>query len=296
LSALPQIGPRRKAQPHEFVPARQLKDGPLDAYAESLRTLRGALDLCLRGEANRVIMVTSSVPSEGKTSIVVALATSIACAGQSVVVVELDLRRPAIGKQLGISSKPGILEFMAADSRDLKDYITYLDDLKISLMVANGSINDSPTVLACPKLAQALDALASRFDYVILDTPPLGPIIDSRLIANISTGIIFVVKWGDTPHEVASQNLRQLVGTKARVLGVALNAMDLKQQKLYSRYGDGYYHSRYAAFYRSHQRSAASRNLQGDGASDDGVQPGVTGPQLRCSDSKDRHGAGEATA
>ena len=176
---------------------------------------------------------------------------------------------------------------MAADSRDLKDYITYLDDLKISFMVANGSINNSPTVLACPKLAQALDALASRFDYVILDTPPLGPMIDSRLIANISTGIIFVVKWGDTPQEVVSQNLRHLVGTKARILGIALNAMDLKRQKLYSRYGGGYYHSRYAAYYGLHQRSAASHTLQGDGASDGGVQPGVTGPQLRPSVSID---------
>ena len=95
LSTLPQIGSQRKAQRHDLVLAGRLKEEPFGTYAESLRTLRGALDLSLGGEANRVIMVTSSVPSEGKTSIVVALATSIACAGQSVVVVELDLRRPS---------------------------------------------------------------------------------------------------------------------------------------------------------------------------------------------------------
>lgn len=206
---------------------------------------------------------------------------------EQIALLAVDVRNAEMAVEQFKTGTPGILEFMDADNQDLKDYMTYRDDLKISLMVANRSLNDPPPVLACPKLAQALDVLASRFDYVILDTPPLTPVIDSRLIANISTGIIFVVKWGDTPHEVVSQNLRHLVGTKARVLGVALNAMDLKRQKLYSRYGGGYYHSRYAVYYGSRQRSSVSRKWQDDTASDDGVESGVTGPQLRCSVSKD---------
>ncbi|MGH6839985.1 MAG: GumC family protein, partial [Methylocella sp.] len=196
LAALPQIGSQRKTERHILVSARLLKEDPCGAYAESLRTLRGALELSLGG-VNRVVMVTSSVPSEGKSSIVLALATSLACAGRSVVVVELDLRKPGISEQLGMGGKPGVLEFMAGNDQDPQNYITYLSDRKVSLMVANGPVNDPPTILGSPKLARAVEALASRFDYVLLDTPPLAPVIDSRLIANMAAGLIFVVKWGD---------------------------------------------------------------------------------------------------
>ncbi|MDQ6702369.1 MAG: CpsD/CapB family tyrosine-protein kinase [Pseudomonadota bacterium] len=150
------------------------------------------MKMSLGGQSKRVIAVTSSLPSEGKSDIVLSLAAT----GKSVVVVELDLRKPSIGRRLGISNQPGILEFMAADSHDRENHQTYLQDLNIFLMVANTAIESPPTILASPKLAQAIDTLASRFDYVILDTPPLGPIIDTQLIANISGGLILVVKWG----------------------------------------------------------------------------------------------------
>jgi succinoglycan biosynthesis transport protein ExoP len=279
LSEFPRITPVGNAQNQNLVLARLLKEEPHGAYSESVRTLHVSMEMSLGSQSKRVIAVTSSLPSEGKSEIVLSLATSLASAGKSVVVVELDLRKPSIGRRLGISNQPGILEFMAADSHDPENHQTYLQDLNIFLMVANTAIESPPTILASPKLAQAIDTLASRFDYVILDTPPLGPIIDTQLIANISGSLILVVEWGQTPREVVSRTLRQLAETKAHILGVVLNAVDFRRQRHYSRYGSGYYQSRYSGYYGQGQGFSVSGKRPEDAVPKDKGEAVVAVPQ-----------------
>jgi succinoglycan biosynthesis transport protein ExoP len=279
LSEFPRITPVGNAQNQNLALARLLKEEPRGAYSESVRTLHVSMEMSLGSQSKRVIAVTSSLPSEGKSEIVLSLATSLASAGKSVVVVELDLRKPSIGRRLGISNQPGILEFMAADSHDPENHQTYLQDLNIFLMVANTAIESPPTILASPKLAQAIDALASRFDYVILDTPPLGPIIDTQLIANISGSLILVVEWGQTPREVVSRTLRQLAETKAQILGVVLNAVDFRRQRHYSRYGSGYYQSRYSGYYGQGQGFSVSGKRPEDAVPKDKGEAVVAVPQ-----------------
>jgi succinoglycan biosynthesis transport protein ExoP len=279
LSEFPRITPVGNAQNQNLVLARLLKEEPHGAYSESVRTLHVSMEMSLGSQSKRVIAVTSSLPSEGKSDIVLSLATSLASAGKSVVVVELDLRKPSIGRRLGISNQPGILEFMAADSHDPENHQTYLRDLNIFLMVANTAIESPPTILASPKLAQAIDTLASRFDYVILDTPPLGPIIDTQLIANISGSLILVVEWGQTPREVVSRTLRQLAETKAHILGVVLNAVDFRRQRHYSRYGSGYYQSRYTGYYGQGQGFSVSGKRPEDAVPKDKGEAVVAVPQ-----------------
>lgn len=284
LSVLPKIGSARNAQRQNRVLPRLLKEEPLGAYSESIRTLHNAMEMSLGGQFKRVIMVTSSVPSEGKSNVALSLATSIASAGKSVVVVDLDLRKPSVDKRLvGTCGKPGILEFIAANSQDLQNYITYMQDLNVFLMAANRAIKSPPTVLTSSKLAQTIDALVARFDYVVLDTPPLGLVIDSRLIANISAGLILVIEWGQTPREVVSRSLSFLAGTKADVLGVVLNAVDFKRQRHYSRYGHGYYHSRYSDYYGYGQGSSGSGKRQEDAALENGDESVVAVPRPRRS-------------
>jgi succinoglycan biosynthesis transport protein ExoP len=279
LSEFPRITPVGNAQNQNLALARLLKEEPRGAYSESVRTLHVSMEMSLGSQSKRVIAVTSSLPSEGKSEIVLSLATSLASAGKSVVVVELDLRKPSIGRRLGISNQPGILEFMAADSHDPENHQTYLQDLNIFLMVANTAIESPPTILASPKLAQAIDTLASRFDYVILDTPPLGPIIDTQLIANISGSLILVVEWGQTPREVVSRTLRQLAETKAQILGVVLNAVDFRRQRHYSRYGSGYYQSRYSGYYGQGQGFSVSGKRPEDAVPKDKGEAVVAVPQ-----------------
>ena len=284
LSEFPRITPVGNAQNQNLVLARLLKEEPRGAYSESVRTLHVSMEMSLGSQSKRVIAVTSSLPSEGKSDIVLSLATSLASAGKSVVVVELDLRKPSIGRRLGISNQPGILEFMAADSHDPENHQTYLRDLNIFLMVANTAIESPPTILASPKLVQVIDTLASRFDYVILDTPPLGPIIDTQLIANISGSLILVVEWGQTPREVVSRTLRQLAETKAHILGVVLNAVDFRRQRHYSRYGSGYYQSRYTGYYGQGQGFSVSGKRPEDAVPKDKGEAVVAVPQPIRSD------------
>ena len=289
LSVLPKIGSARNAQSQNLVLPRLLKEEPLGAYSESIRTLHNAMEMSLGDQLKRVIMVTSSVPSEGKSNVVLSLATSICSAGKSVVVVDLDLRKPSDDKRrVCTGGKPGILEFIAANCQDPQNYITHMQDLNIFVMAANRAIKNPPAVLTSSKLARTIDALVAQFDYVVLDTPPLGLFIDSRLIANISAGLILVIKWGHTPREVVSRSLSFLAGTKADVLGVVLNVVDFKRQRRYSRYGHGYYYSRYSDYYGYGQGSSGSSKRREDAALENGDESVVVVPRPRRSASRAR--------
>ena len=231
-------------KPHDYV----LKK-PLSAFSESLRSLRSALQLSNVDNPPKVILFTSALPSEGKTTTSSCFARAAAASGLSVVLVDCDLRHPSVHKTFGLPApKAGLVELLAErlDPREvmIRDESTGLDILP----VATGSANP-PDVLASSQMQLLLERLRGEFDLVVLDSAPVLPVSDSRVLSRMADETVFVVRWNETPRDAAQAAIRELRLFNAEIAGVTLAAVDTAQQAKYG-YGDGgYYYGKYSRYY-----------------------------------------------
>lgn len=217
----------------EFV----IGDGKRTIIAEQIRTIRGNLSYFGINEADqKVIMLTSSIPGEGKSFLSTNLAISIALTGKKVVLLELDLRRPKLSKSFGIERDKGISNFIVGKA-EMEEIIksTSFDGLFI---ISSGPIPPNPTeLLLLPHFADLIHQLRNLFDYIIIDSPPVSLVSDAQLLAKFSDANLFVVRHNYTPKS-ALGNLRKLYDSgKYKNMSIVFNGV--KQRGL-SIYGKGY--------------------------------------------------------
>ncbi len=213
-------------------------DRPRSLVAESFRSMRAVLlTQPGRGEG-RSIVVTSSLPGEGKTHCCVGLAASFAQLGLSTVLVDADLRRPRLHKLFGRDESPGLTEALAdglAPSAVAQK--THVPRLEI---VGPGAPAESPTELLASEAMRAfLVQLRSEYDVVLIDTAPAGLTSDAVALVGEADGILLIVRRGHAPRELVEETLEQLGKVGARLLGVGLNDMPVSRQR--QAYGEGYY-------------------------------------------------------
>lgn len=231
------------------MPATQIiVDKPQSAFAEAFRRLRTSIHFALPEARSAVVAVTSSLPGEGKTTSAICLARSAALAGVKVVLVDCDIRRRSSSLQFSPLRSIGLAKLLAG--KGTLDEALFVDEATGAYVLAQRPDDSSNISLSdSPAFAALLAELRVRFDLVVLDTPPVLPVDDSRVVSAMADGVVMLVRWRKTPAKAAELALRQLDEVGANVIGASLTLVDMVQQTRVG-YGDvGYYYSAYKSYY-----------------------------------------------
>jgi polysaccharide biosynthesis transport protein len=223
---------------HALAPGIQTNPQSVEAF----RSLRTSV-LLSASPVPRLILVTSALPSEGKTTTTVNLGATLASLGHRVVVVDCDMRRPACHRSTGVENNPGFVQCLTGHV-DLTAAVLPVPGVDNLSVIPCGPIPPNPAeVLSSPLTADLLRRLRTQFDYVLVDSPPLLSVADSRVLATLVDAVVLVARAHATPYDVVRRARTLLYGSGARILGVALNDMDVERHSFGSQqyqYGYGY--------------------------------------------------------
>lgn len=222
------------------------------AVEEAMNRLRINIKFC--GKNTKKILITSSMPNEGKSCIAANLWRMLAEAGFKTVLVDVDLRKSVIKERHNIKNTEGMpdLGYYLSGQAELDDVI-YETQVEGACIVPCMNLLENPSaLLEDARFAEMLDRLAEEYRYVIIDTPPLGSVADAAQIASLCDGAVFVVRAGETPRSLIKQSFQQLEQVNCKLLGVILNRAETtgraykkyygKYGKYYGEYGYGYGH------------------------------------------------------
>jgi capsular exopolysaccharide synthesis family protein len=202
------------------------------------------------GEPVKIIAVTSALPGEGKTTTAVCLARSAALQGHKVLIVDCDLRRRKVSRLIPDDPKVGLLEVLNGEVA-LQQAISVDGPTGAHILPVTASRFTPKDVFGTVAMDRLLDELRDRYEIVILDTAPVLPVADTRVLAQKSDLVVFLATWRKTPQPAIEAAFRLLNTTGARADGVVLTRVDMKQQTKYG-YGDpGYYYNDYKKYYAS---------------------------------------------
>jgi polysaccharide biosynthesis transport protein len=218
---------------------------PLSPFSEAIRTLRSGIHMSDVDRPPKVVHVTSSRPGEGKTTIAISLAISTALAGHKVALVDADLRHPSLSRFFKLEQEKGLVDLLVG-ATTFEKALRFQNDLKLMVIPAGSKTLNPPDVLGSERMKVLISHLEETFDYVVLDTPPVGPVIDPVIVANLADKTIFVVQWASTPRELIETSLRQ-VSTHKRVAGIVLNSVNQDRARKYG--GEYYYGKSYERYY-----------------------------------------------
>jgi polysaccharide biosynthesis transport protein len=213
---------------------------PRSPIVEAFRSLRTNIQFAGVDRPIRTLLVSSAVPSEGKSTVAANLAVVMAQAGLKVTLVDCDLRRPTVHKQFNLPNRAGLTDVMLQDPGQWNSVMqpTDVNDLAV---VLSGSLPPNPSeLLGSKRMQQFLEHLHQTCDMVIIDAPPLLPVTDALVLASMTDGVVLVIDYGNTRIGEAVQSKTQLDQSGARLLGVVLNKIPTGRHGYSSSYY--YYH------------------------------------------------------
>jgi capsular exopolysaccharide synthesis family protein len=200
---------------------------PRSAGAESFRALRTSILLSSFGTPPRVILVTSSLPREGKTTVSANSAIVMAQRGSRVLLVDGDLREPAIAKMFGITPKGGLGNIIDGSYR-FEDVVVPLPHIPNLSILSAGPVSSQPAeLLGSSKMKECISRWRTEFDYVIIDTPPCLSFTDAVLLSREADGVLLVARWGQTTKAALRATSDLLLQVNAQMIGLVVNAYDL---------------------------------------------------------------------
>ncbi len=222
---------------------------PNSAFAEAYRNLRASLKYATLNGPVTVIAVTSALPQEGKTTTSICMARSAALQGQRVVLIDCDMRRRELNRLTrGREREAGLLEVLAGQAR-LEDALVKDDATNAMILPLNTTVAGAHDLVGGEAMDALLATLRERFDLVILDTTPVLPLADTRILATKVDVVVLVARWRKTSEHAVHAALRLLPTDAVTVAGVVLNRIHLGQQQRFG-YGDAsYYYRQYAQYY-----------------------------------------------
>lgn len=225
---------------------------PFSRFTESVRAIKVAVDLEANktGKNVKVLGVCSSLPNEGKSTVATNLAQLVAMGGSRTVLVDCDLRNPSLSRVMAPDAKIGLLEVLAGtatlEQALRRDPVTNLAFMPI---VLKARLAHSSEILPSEQMKRVFDLLRQRFDYIIVDFPPLAPVVDVRATAHLIDFYLFVVEWGRTKIDVAQHALTSARGVYDQTLGVVLNKANMQVFGRYQGYTGNYYYNRHYSRY-----------------------------------------------
>jgi len=219
---------------------------PTSSVSESIRGIRTSL--MLPHPRPKVIAITSTVPSEGKTMLALNLARVAANSGQKVVLIDCDFRRPRIHSAFGISNEHTLIDVIANAKKFAE--VSRIEMETGLMVVPSKSIPGNPLdLLDSQGMRKLIEAMRDKFDMVILDCPPVLAVSDIKIIGQYTDKLIYNVKWDDTPREAVLSGLKQVAEADIPIAGIVLTSVNIKKHARYG-YGDsGYYYGRYKEYY-----------------------------------------------
>ena len=240
--------------PNEATALAMVKD-VRSPIAESYRHLRTSLLLSSAGTAPRTILVTSSQPSEGKTTTAINTAFMLAQTGAQVLIIDCDLRRPRLHAHFNISNARGLTNCLAGEASDfdsvIQDYV-HLPNLKL---LPSGPMPPNPAeLLGSEEMRKLLVALSEKFTHVIVDSPPAISFTDASILSTFVDGVILVVHGGRSSRAVVRRAKQQLLDIGAHIFGIVLN--NVKIEKTSDYYYGGYYGYYKSSYYTSDEETA----------------------------------------
>ena len=218
---------------------------PLSRYAETLRAVKLAVDFAPEEGRVRTLGVVSSMPGEGKSTTAMNIAELVASNGSSVLVIDADLRSPTLTREIAPQATAGLYEFLV--NQVPVDELIYSDEsklLKFLPAAAKGGAGQKADLIGSARMAQLLQAARQTYDYVIIDLPPLAPVVDAKAVAGSIDGFVFVVEWGKTSIATVTDALHNAPLVNQKILGCVLNKTDEHGLRLYtSTIGSSEYYS-----------------------------------------------------
>jgi polysaccharide biosynthesis transport protein len=227
-----------------FLPFYQIHY-PLSPFSEAMRTLRSGIHMSDVDRPPKIIHVTSSRPGEGKSTIAISLAVSAASSNLKVVLVDADLRHPSTSHAFGLDKKRGLVDLLMGTSPP-QEVMIFQKDLNLMVIPAGSKTLNPPDVLGSERMRLLVARLGEQFDYVVIDTPPIGPVIDPAIVAKLADKTIFVVQWGSTPRDLVTSSVQQLSSHK-QVCGIVLNSVVQERAQKYG--GEYLYGKSYDKYY-----------------------------------------------
>jgi capsular exopolysaccharide synthesis family protein len=230
---------------------------PLSGFAEAFRTIATTLSAGGHDNPIRCIALTSSLPNEGKTTTAICMAQILALGGASVILLDCDLRRRNVNTSLKFNATKGLLDVLAG-RMSIEDALIIDEKTGVNyLVLPSNAVATTKSPIDTPAFDALLARLKTMYDYVVLDTPPLIPIVDSRILAQKVDAVVLLVRWQQTPRKAAEQSIKLLAAVGVRPFGVVLTQVDLKAQQRYG-YGDSsYYYKGYRDYYLDEKEAKA---------------------------------------
>jgi capsular exopolysaccharide synthesis family protein len=217
------------------------------SFVEAVRTLRTGVLMSTPDSTNKVILVTSSVPEEGKTSVATNLALALAQLKRTCLI-DADMRRPQIARILELDpDAPGLSQLLAG-AEPAQRCIHRFRDSGLHF-IPSGPVPSNPLeILSSKRFGEVLRKLEESFDFVVLDSPPVQLVSDAVVLAGLAHSLVFVVRADTTPHQVARGAIELLKKGKAQLLGVVLNQLDWDKAERYYGYGKFSYGGKYKSY------------------------------------------------
>lgn len=228
-------------------------------YVEAYKSLRTNLSFLSGTSKCKVVMITSSVPEEGKSNVAINLSMTLAEDGKRVLLMDCDLRKGSLSRYLNVKrSHPGISNVVAGQC-GLSEALVTVNNEQFTLLPV-GPIPPNPAeMLATDKMASLLKAAREAFDYVIVDTPPVSVVTDAAVLSRLVDGTVLVVRPGVTTIQGAQLSKKNLESVNAHILGVILNGYNAKRTGK----KDGYYYSYTYDYYKHDEEDAAPARGKG---------------------------------
>ena len=241
---------RRKIDVPQDKFMRQVVDDPLSAFAEAFRSIKIAADIS--GRESKAIGVLSTVPGEGKSTIASNFAELIAHSGKKVILVDGDLRNPSLTRAFTPFARVGLLEVLNQKAT-LNDVVGFDEQTGMAFLptVVRSRLAHSVEILASDVFERLIETLRKSYDYVIVDLPPLAPVVDARATAQVLDSFIYVIEWGKTRKSLVHRQLKDAPEVFDRILGVVLNKSNLNVLQRYEGQYGGYYSQQYYGQYGS---------------------------------------------
>lgn len=220
---------------------------------EAYKTLRTNIQLC--GADMKVLMFTSSTPNEGKSSVSFNLAVSLAESGKKVIFIDADLRKSVLVGRYKINRAiKGLTQFLSGMSKF--DEVICATNVENMYVVFSGLVPPNPSeLLSNSSFTALIKALRDTYDYVIIDTPPLGSVTDASIVAQKCDGAVLVVAANMVSYKFVQSSLEQLHKTQCKILGTVLNKVDISGDGYYGKYYGSYYGKYYGKYGKSENKA-----------------------------------------
>ena len=236
-------------------------DAPASMFAETLRNAKIAFDVVMEDRGCRVIGVVSVLPGEGKSTVAANLAGLLAANGARTLLIDGDLRNPGLSRSLGMEAEQGLMEAVVnGQTWQSVGKVDRQTKLAIIPAVLRGQFSHTSELLGSAGMRRFIENAKETFEYIIVDLPPLGPVVDAKAFAPLVDGFVLVAEWGRTPRNMVRSMLESEPYIANKIVGAVLNKVDLKKLAKYSSLGGSErFFDRYSTYYLEKSEARAKQ-------------------------------------